>query len=107
MYKRYTAQEFIPGSERYDDFIERVKLLIADLGKVKTKGTLLCVTQGYLITTIIEEFLGQTRDTITHGSYIVCELKNGKLKLKESYKITYLEGSVGPQVKQPKRFTKS
>jgi hypothetical protein len=81
-------------------------LLLKDLGKQKLKGTLLCVTQGYLITTIIETYLGLVRDTISHGSYLVCELVNGKLRLKTSYQITYLDNESEVKSRQNKKFTK-
>ncbi len=89
--ERFEAQEYIPGSERYDDFTERVGFLIEFLSKVKIEGTLLCVTQGYLMTTILEEYMGKIRDKITHGSYFVCELDGTKLKLIETSGVTFLE----------------
>lgn len=89
--ERFEAQEFIPGSERYDDFTERVAFLVEFLSKIEIKGTLLCVTQGYLMTTLLEEYLGKIRDKITHGSYFVCELDGTKLKFVEASGITFLE----------------
>jgi len=93
--KLFDNQEFIPGSERYDDFIDRVGLLMDWVKGLNFEGTIVCVTQGYLVTTILEEFLGKTRDSLSHGSYFVCEIKGNKLVLNESVGITYLEREKG------------
>lgn len=93
--KLFDSQEFIPGSERYDDFVDRVGILIDWIKGLEYEGTVLCVTQGYLMTTILEEFLGKVRDSIGHGSYFVCEIKGNKLILSDSVGITYLEGGEG------------
>lgn len=89
--ERFDAQEFIPGSERYDDFTERVEFLINFLSKLETKGTVLCVTQGYLMTVLLEEYLGKIREDISHGSYFVCELDGKKLKFIEASDVTFLK----------------
>lgn len=91
--KLYDSQEFIPGSERYDDFVDRVGLLINWVKGLNFEGTLLLVTQGYLMTTVLEEFLGKTRDSITHGSYFVCEIKSSKMILSDANGITFVNNS--------------
>ena len=104
LYKKFEAQEYIPGSERYDDFKERVDYLIKHLGRQKDSKTILCVTQGYLITTIIEEYLGHLRDQIHHGSYITCRLSNKKLVLIEKEDITFLDETKHYDAKKRKKF---
>lgn len=91
----FNNQEFIPGSERYDDFVDRVGLLLDWLKSLKFEGTIVCVTQGYLMTTVLEEYCGKIRDSIGHGSYFVCEIKGNKMILQESVGVTYLEGGEG------------
>lgn len=101
LYHKYENQEYIPGSERYDDFVERVGYLIKYLVSLKVKGTILCVTQGYLITTLIEEYLGYIREEIRYGSYIVCSVRNGELKLIGKSGITFLSKNLKiPQLKK-------
>jgi len=94
IYEKFQAQEFIPGSERYDDFIERVKMLIKFLSSNYNPGITLCVTQGYLMTTIIEEFIGLIRGEIGNGSYILTEINKEKIRLLESDRITFLNNEI-------------
>jgi broad specificity phosphatase PhoE len=89
--KAYNAQHFIPGSERYSDFKSRVDLLLSKLTKMKYES-ILCVTHGYLITTIMEEFLGMNREDIEDGCFLGLKVTNGKLEYFESKGLTFSEG---------------
>jgi len=91
--KAYNAQELIPGAERYEDFKNRVDLLLSKLLKLKQKSVL-CVTHGYLITTIMEEFLGLHREEIKDGCFLGLKLINGKFEYIESKGLTFSKGDV-------------
>ena len=54
--KLYKQGEFVLGSERYEDLLERLKLLWDFLKQIKF-SKILCVTHGKLLTAIIEEEL--------------------------------------------------
>jgi broad specificity phosphatase PhoE len=101
--KLFDAQQFIPGSERYDDFIDRVTLLLEWIKQTADIGTTVYVTQGYLMTTIIEEFLGKVRKNITYGSYFVCEIVGNKLVFKE-WKYMNSDNNTESQAKARKKF---
>jgi broad specificity phosphatase PhoE len=101
--KKYNAQEFIPGAERYDDFKNRIDTLLTKLRGLKYKS-ILCVTHGYVITTIMEEFLSLNRKDITDGSYIGLKLIGGKFDVIESSGITYSEGGETYDSKRYRKF---
>jgi len=91
--KAYNAQEFIPGAERYEDFKNRVDLLLSKLLNLKHKS-ILCVTHGYLITTVMDEFLGLHRENIEDGCFLGLELINGKFEYLESKGLTFSKGDI-------------
>lgn len=89
--KAYNAQEFIPGAERYEDFKNRVDTLLTKLLQMKYKS-ILCVTHGYLITTIMEEFLGLSREKIKDGAILGLKVEGKKYKVIEYKGLTFSEG---------------
>lgn len=91
MLKRFENQEYVPGSERYEDFIERIQFLIDFLSNIEIEGTVLCVTHGYVISTLLEEYLGKKRGEIKYGSFIVCNIKNKDITLVDSWGISLIE----------------
>lgn len=88
--EKYDKQQYITGSERYEDFIERLQLCTTYLSNLRYKRVL-CVTHGYFITTLLEEFLNKIRNTIGYGAYIVCDLTREHLKLLDYSNITFIE----------------
>lgn len=79
--KLFDKQEYIPGSERYDDFVDRVGILLDWIKSTAQSGATVYVTQGYVMTTILEEYLERTRKSIDFGGYFVCEIKGTKFVL--------------------------
>lgn len=81
--------EYIPGAERCDDFVLRTKALIRRLKNDKNQ-TIICVSHGHVITAIVEEFLGLTRNSISDGSIIGFEMDaKGKMKVTHADGITF------------------
>jgi len=81
--------EYIPGSERYDDFVLRMKALINKL-KDDSNQTIICVSHGHVITVIIEEFLGLTRNSVSDGCIVGFEMNSkGKLKIIHADGVTF------------------
>lgn len=103
LYKAYNAQEFIAGGERYDDFKNRVDTLLSNLFKMPYNN-ILCVTHGYLITTIMEEFLSLNREKIEDGCYITLEVVNNKFEFNKAVGITYSEGTKTFDSKRYRKF---
>jgi broad specificity phosphatase PhoE len=89
--KAYNAQEFIPGAERYEDFKKRMDTLLSRLLELPYES-ILCVTHGYVITTIMEEFLGLNREEIKDGSYIGLKVVENKFEFLEASGISFSEG---------------
>lgn len=101
--RAYNAQEFIPGSERYDDFKNRMEILLKKLISNNQKQ-LLAVTHGFVITTIMEEFLGLNREKIGDGSYLGLEYKSGKFKVIDSYRISFSKGQKNYDSERYRKF---
>lgn len=76
---------YLPASERYLDCLERVKILINKLKSSKFEN-LICITHGHIITIIIEEFLGLTRNSIGDGAILGTEI------IKDNFKIIFVDG---------------
>lgn len=89
--KAYNAQKFIPGAERYNDFKNRIDTLLKKLIGSEY-SSIICVTHGYVITTIMEEFLGLNRERIEDGCILTLELSKNKFLFKEAVGLTFSEG---------------
>lgn len=80
---------YIPGAERYEDFVLRMKELLARLKKSQ-QSNIVCVTHGHVITVIIEEFLGLTRNSVSDGSIIGLEISTrGDMRVIHADGITF------------------
>jgi len=81
MYDEFKEGRYIPGAERYKDFVDRVGVFLEELKKIQ-KQTIICVTHGHFITVIIEEFLRLHRSYIKDGCILVVDMdEKGKLSL--------------------------
>jgi len=76
----YLAGRYIPGSERYQDCVERVRRLVERM-EVSENKSVICVTHGHIMTIIIEEMLGMVRNSIKKGAILETEINNGKMEL--------------------------
>ncbi|MDD3647559.1 MAG: phosphoglycerate mutase family protein [Candidatus Dojkabacteria bacterium] len=103
--KAYNAQEYIPGAERYDDFKNRVEVLIEKLLEMKYQR-ILCVTHGYLITTLMEEFLGLNREDIKDGAILGLKSTGKKFEIIEAQNLTYSEGKKTYDSNRYRKFKK-
>ncbi|MEA3356830.1 MAG: histidine phosphatase family protein [Patescibacteria group bacterium] len=72
--------KYIPASERYKDFVDRVKILLDNLKSLRYEN-IICVTHGHLITVILEEFMGLTRNSIGDGSIVGIDFGGDKMKV--------------------------
>lgn len=81
----FVEGRYLPASERYKDCLERVKILIQKLKSIKSEK-IICITHGHIMTIIIEEFLGRTRNSLGDGSILGVEIN------KEGLKISHVEG---------------
>jgi broad specificity phosphatase PhoE len=83
-------EQYLPASERYDDFLKRVEVLLKYLRELKHE-TIVCVTHGYLITAIIEEHLNLVREKIEDGCILEIELNGDEIKMLSAEGITYVQ----------------
>jgi broad specificity phosphatase PhoE len=86
----YDNGEFIPGGEKYSDFKLRVKALLNYLRSLN-EAQIICVTHGYLMTTIMEEYLGVYRDRIQDGSMLIVDISKEDIVLDRVEGITYVK----------------
>ena len=69
---------YLPASERYKDFIERLRVFFKKLETLNYKNVI-CSTHGHVITVIIEEFFGLVRNSVDQGCILGIEIsKTGK-----------------------------
>lgn len=87
------SEEYIAGSERYDDFIKRAHEMLMELTNTsKTElDTTLCFIDSNMLTIIIEEMLGKIRNEIDEVAYLYCDLENNQLKLADEYGISFIK----------------
>lgn len=64
--KAYESGKYVLGSERYEDFIKRLKMIF-DYIKRSGHRNVACVTHGKLITAIIKEVLKMNPDSLDDG----------------------------------------
>lgn len=89
MVKAFEQNEYVPASERYPDFIERVMLLIAFLQKQPYED-IICCTHRYLMIAIIEEILGKRRNSLGDGAILAVEIsQKGEISYLGSNNITF------------------
>lgn len=105
MYDAYLKGKYISGSERYKDFVARVKVLLDHLRSLNS-DSIICVTHGYLITVIIEEFMGLIRNSfVSDGCILGVEMKDdGSLETIFADGITFTENP--EEVENPDQLKK-
>jgi broad specificity phosphatase PhoE len=86
----YLSGKYIYAGERYKDFCLRMCSLFDQFKKLEIEN-LLCVTHGHVITVIIEEFLGKIRNSVSNGSILGIEIKNDKMSIIYTDKLTFTE----------------
>ena len=74
IYEIYKRAGNMPGSERYEDFVLRIKRLLEKL-LMLNKKYVICVTHGHLITVLIKEILGGRMWRVADGGGLVIELE--------------------------------
>jgi broad specificity phosphatase PhoE len=80
----YKAGKFVLGSERYEDFLKRVKTLLSGLSKLNF-DKIICVTHGKLMKAILKDVLDYPLKKIGDLGYFVISLSpQGKLELLET-----------------------
>jgi broad specificity phosphatase PhoE len=71
---------YLPASERYQDCLERVKILIKRLKAINYEN-IICCTHGHIMTIVIEEFLDLIRNSIGDGGILGLEITKNNLKI--------------------------
>lgn len=87
--ENYNNGEYVLASERYEDFLERLKLLWKQLKSIKYNNVL-CVTHGKMLTSIIKEYLGMEPDKLEEDCLLVVGVDKKGLYYIESEGITFL-----------------
>jgi broad specificity phosphatase PhoE len=90
MVKAYQKEDYIPASEHYSDFKLRTNALIEYLRDLKHENVI-CVSHGYLITTIMDEYLKVFRKEIKDGSVLEIELSNNDIQLVNTTRLSYVK----------------
>lgn len=84
IYEIFKKAGNMPGSERYEDFVLRIKKLLERLLLLHNKS-IVCVTHGHLITVLIKEVLGGSMWRVSDGGGLVIKLEKEKIKLLEKW----------------------
>ena len=79
LFNSYENDEFVFGSERYEDLHERLTVMIKKLPELK-KDCILAVTHSKLLICLCKEFLGKEIDKKEDCSFMEVELDNSNLK---------------------------
>lgn len=89
----YEHDEFVPGAERYEDLILRVKMMVEKIQEFKEKKVL-CVTHGNFLKAFVKEMMpGLELDKKEDCGLMEVEIKDGKVKHISSDGITIKESS--------------
>jgi probable phosphoglycerate mutase len=86
--ENYRRGEFVLGSERYDDFVGRLKLLFKYLQN-KEFQTIACVTHGKLLAAVIKEYLGMNPDKLEDDCMLVVGLEADEIYYVQSEGIIF------------------
>ncbi len=84
----YESDEYVLGSERYEDFVKRLKLLF-DFIKDRSVKRVICVTHQKLLRAIISEHLSMNPKELDDGCKLVVGLDKKGLFYIESEGITF------------------
>lgn len=79
---------YLPASEKYNDFVERLSVFFKKLKNLNYKN-IICATHGHVMTAIIEEFFDLTRNSVNYGSILGIEMINGNKKIIYADGITF------------------
>lgn len=71
----YLEGNYIHGAERYPDFKTRISALIQRLLK-NNYSNIICVTHGFVITEIVDNYTDKTMNSIGNGSMIELDFSN-------------------------------
>jgi broad specificity phosphatase PhoE/plasmid maintenance system antidote protein VapI len=84
----YQNDKYVLGSERYEDFVDRLRLLINYLRESKHKQ-IACVTHGKLITALIQKYLEMTPDNLEDDCMLVVGIEDDEIYYIQSEGITF------------------
>ena len=97
---------YIPGAEKYKDCVERVNQMIKRFAKMKYEKVV-CVTHGHIMTIIIEEMFGKTRNSIREGGILGAELtKKGDIKMIYTEGLTFTTDETVTRAVELRKFKK-
>lgn len=85
---QYESGEFVLGSERYEDFVDRLQLVFDYIGKSSLKN-IACVSHGKLITAMLKEYLKMKPDKLEDGCMLTVGLDKKKMYYIQSDEITF------------------
>ena len=80
IYEIFKKAGNMPGSERYDDFVLRIRRLLEKLLMLGKKNVV-CVTHGHLITVLIKEVLRGRMWRVADGGGLVIKLEKKGIEL--------------------------
>jgi len=79
LYNAYEDDEFVLGSERYEDLVKRLKVMIEKIQNFDAKR-ILAVTHGKFLATFCQEFLGKELDKKDDCCLLEVEIKGKDVK---------------------------
>lgn len=82
--------KYIAGSERYSDFVLRINKMMEQLLKMKHK-VIICTTHGHVITAMVEEMFGMTRNSVGNGSILGVEIEGDRQKIIYADGVTFTQ----------------
>jgi len=85
---QYESGKFVLGSERYEDFVDRLKLIFDYIRKSNLKNVA-CVSHGKLITAILKEYLKMKPDKLEDGCMLTIGLDRKRMYYVQSNGITF------------------
>lgn len=91
LYEIYLRAGDMPGAEKYEDFVIRIKRLMAKLLGMKDQN-IVCVTHGHLMTVMINEVFGEKKSSVSNGGGFVVEFEKNKWKMIEKWGISKYSG---------------
>ncbi len=80
--------EYIYGSERYEDLVERVKKCL-ELLESQPYKSIIAITHGNFLKCLCKEFAGTSVQTVGDGGFILTELTGNKLNILTSEGVNF------------------
>jgi broad specificity phosphatase PhoE len=81
--KRHENYQYVDGSEREEDMVNRVKYAATLLSNMKY-NSVIGVTHGLFIKTFFKQMIGMNIKSVGNGGFIFVDIVNGKLSVLES-----------------------